>query len=264
MLLREHGDAIRADLVRDVTVGRDAIGADHDQVHMAKAHHRRRHVVGDHGRIDTVLHQLPRREPRALKERTRFIRKDRNLLSLLRRSSDHTESRAIARGRQRTCVAVREDFRLVGHKRRAIYAHRLAAANVLVVDRVRLGLEPLLELVHGGAALRGCGKRPLHALDGPEQIHCRRSRRGHQVAGLLELCRELLRARGAAALHAERNAHGRGDANRRGATNDHRRDGLGHFFGRLATHVDLGSRELPLVNHHNRIVFPLNRRQHLS
>ena len=62
--------------------------------------------------------------------------------------------------------------------------------------------------------------------------------------------------------HAERDAHRRGHADRRRAANHHRLDGLGDVVGGLARDVDLGRRQLALVDHHDRIVFPLDGGQH--
>ena len=208
------------------------------------------------------LHQLPRRQPGALQERPRLVGEHRDLLALLRGGANHAERRAVTGGRQRAGVAVREDPRGLRHQRRAVRAHRPAALHVLVVDRLRLDFEAPLDLVDRVAALRGGGERLLHALDRPEQIHRGRPRRGHQVADLLELGGELLGAGRRAAAHAERDAHRGRHANRRRAANHHRLDRLRDVFRRLAGDVDLGCRQLPLVDHHDRVVFPFNRRQH--
>jgi hypothetical protein len=54
------------------------------------------------------------------------------------------------------------------------------------------------------AGQRALGKRALHALDRPEQVHRGRPRRRQQLAVLLELGRELLGAGRLAARRAER------------------------------------------------------------
>ena len=108
-------------------------------------------------------------------------------------------------------------------------------------------------------------KGALHALDRPEQVDRGRPRRRHQVAQSAGTrwrtawCRwRLLR------FMPEREAHGRGDADRRRAANHHRLDGLGHVLGGLAGDVDLRRRQLALVDHHDGVVFPLDGRQHRS
>src|SRR5207253_10553573 len=75
------------------------------------------HAVGDQRDVDSVLLQLPRGEPRALKVRTSLISKDGDLFSLLDRRANHAERRAIAGGGQRAGVAMSE--------------HRCAAAEEL-------------------------------------------------------------------------------------------------------------------------------------
>jgi hypothetical protein len=88
----------------------------------------------------------------------------------------------------------------------------------------------------------GLGEHALHAIDGPEQIDRRRPRDRHQLAGFVKLGGQLLRAGGLAHAHAQREPHRGGDANGRSSANDHGLDGLGHFFGRLAFHVDFSAR----------------------
>ena len=70
------------------------------------------------------------------------------------RAANHAERRAVAGGRQRAGVAVRQDARVVRHDRRAERAHRAAARDVLVVDGLRLAVEPVLDLVDRLARLR--------------------------------------------------------------------------------------------------------------
>ena len=73
VLLGQHGDAVGADLVGDVAVGGDAIGADDDQIDLTEPHHRAGHVVGDDRRVDAVPDELPRGQPRALQKRPRLV-----------------------------------------------------------------------------------------------------------------------------------------------------------------------------------------------
>ena len=68
-------------------------------------------------------------------------------LALLYGTADHPKRRAVARRRQRPGVAVCEDPRLVGHDGGAKRAHRPAARHVLVVNRVGLAIEPILDLI---------------------------------------------------------------------------------------------------------------------
>ena len=90
-------------------------------------------------------------------------------------------------------------------------------------------------------------------VDRPEQIDGRRPRRRHQIAQLVELDGELLRALRLAPAHAERDAHRGRDANRRRAANHHRLDGARDFLRGLAANVDFLAGQLALVDHHDRV-----------
>ena len=59
----EHRHRVGADLVGGVAVGRDAVRAGHDQVHLAALHHEAGHHVGDQPVRDAFLDELPRGEP---------------------------------------------------------------------------------------------------------------------------------------------------------------------------------------------------------
>ena len=66
VVVREHGERIGADLVGDVAVRGDAVGAHHHEVDLAPRHQRPGRAV-DHDRVrDPEPVELPRRESRAL------------------------------------------------------------------------------------------------------------------------------------------------------------------------------------------------------
>ena len=65
--------------------------------------------VGDQRGGDAVLHQFPGRQSRALQPRTGLVRVDLDALARLDRRADHAQRRAVAGGRERAGVAVRED-----------------------------------------------------------------------------------------------------------------------------------------------------------
>src|SRR5581483_9626091 len=73
MAFRGNRHAIGADLVRRVPVGRDAIGADEDQVDLARAQQARGGAVGDHRDWDSGAGELPRRQPGALHQRPGLV-----------------------------------------------------------------------------------------------------------------------------------------------------------------------------------------------
>src|SRR5690606_12055308 len=76
VLARDERNRVRADLVRGVSVRRDAIRADDDEVDAAVTHEGRRHALGDDRRVDPVANELPGGEPRALEKRTGLVGKD--------------------------------------------------------------------------------------------------------------------------------------------------------------------------------------------
>ena len=254
--VREDRHAVGPDLVGRVAVGGNAVGADDDHVHASGGHHRGGHVVGDHGSRDAVLHEFPGRQARALQERPRLVGKHLHALPRLDRTAHDPECRAVAGGGQRAGVAVRENARVVGHQHGAVTADRLAARHVVVVDGVGVSTEPRAQLVHALARTHTGRQRQLHALDRPEQIHGRGPRGRQHVGQPLEVDGKLLRAGGLAATGAQGQGHRGGNANRRGAPNHHGPDGLGHLGAGLATHVDLATRQLALVDHHDVVAVP--------
>ena len=144
--LRQHRDRVGADLVRDVAVRGDAVGAD-DHQSIWPRRMRRRHVVGDDGGLDAVAHQLPGGQPRALQERPRLVGEHRDPLALLDRRADHAERGAVAGGRERAGVAVREDARASGTSAAPCAPIARQLCDVLVVDRAAPRVEPRRDLV---------------------------------------------------------------------------------------------------------------------
>ncbi len=96
MLAREHRDAVGPDLVRDVAVPRDAVGADEDEVDAAAAQDARRHAVRDHRDVDPGPRELPSGQARALEQRPGLVGEHGDLLPELRRAVDRRERRPAA------------------------------------------------------------------------------------------------------------------------------------------------------------------------
>src|SRR5262245_51408322 len=76
VLARQHRDRIRSNLVRNVSVRRDAVRTYDYRVDKPLSHECAGHVVGDHAHINVVLPELPCGQARALQERPRFVREN--------------------------------------------------------------------------------------------------------------------------------------------------------------------------------------------
>jgi hypothetical protein len=110
-----------------------------------------------------------------------------NLLALLDRRANDAQSGSVAAGGQCAGVAVRQDAALIGHKRRAKCAHRLAGGNVFGVHCVRFGQDFHLDLGQGRARCGQVANSALHAVDGPEEIHRRGAGCGQPGADAFKL-----------------------------------------------------------------------------
>ena len=150
-----------------------------------------------------------------------------------------------------------------GHERRAVRAHGAAARHVFVVDVAGFLLEHALDLVDRRAGLHHTARRcrfirsmAQNRLTAVGRVAAITSHsRWNSVANCLVPLRR-------AALHAQRQAHGGGDADGRRAADHHGLDGPGDLFRGLAGDVQLRRRQLALVDHHDGVVFPLDGRQH--
>ncbi len=92
----QHRQAVGADLVGEVAVQGDPIGANEYRIDSTALHQHCRHAVGDQGAGYAGMLQFPGRQPCALQERSRFVDKDMDLLALLVSAFDHPEGGADA------------------------------------------------------------------------------------------------------------------------------------------------------------------------
>ena len=205
-----------------------------------------RHVIGDQCSPNSVVLKLPDGEPRALQEGAGFVGEDVDVFARGHGGPHHSERGAVARGGQRSGVAMGQDAAFCGQQRSAVGSHGAVGGNVLVVDGNRLVNQSLLDERDGAGAY--LFKTALHAADGPEEIHGRRAGLAHQSADLSQSVAELRDASGRQVARAEGNAHGGGHSNGRSATHNHGADGIGHFLIRAAGDPELLGGELGLVN----------------
>ena len=162
----EHRQRVGADLVRDVAVGGDAVGADDDQIDLAALHQVPGHVVGDQRDRDRFLHHLPGGEPRALQERPRLVGDHGDALACIAGRAHDAQRRAVTGRRERAGVAVGHDARPVAHQRGAVAADGMVHLEILAMDRDRFGDAGAREMRSGGCVAdrrrrRGaCGRAP--------------------------------------------------------------------------------------------------------
>ena len=143
---------------------------------------------------------------------------------------------------------------------RAVPADALVDRDVLGVHRNGLGDEAALDRVEGLASERRVFR--LHALDRPEEIARGRPGPAEPVADRRE---SFVRAgRAPDAQESEGDPVRRGDADGRGAPDDHRLDGDRDFLVRPADNIGLLERELPLVDHDDRVVAPFDCGEHFN
>ena len=176
VLLREHGERVRPDLVRHVAVGRDPVGADDDRLDLAAGEEVAAHPVGDQLDRDPVARELPRGQPRSLEERPGLGGEHPDRLSGLDGGADDTEGGAVARRSRARRRCSGSDRALAREQLRPVAADAPAGLEVLGGDRVGLRDQGVLDRLRrpGGAPLEA----PLHALERGEEVDRRRPRRG--------------------------------------------------------------------------------------
>ena len=161
------------------------------------------------------------------------------------RGADDAERRAVAAGRERPGVAVREDPGAGGQQRCAVPAHRHAAGDLVVVDAEREGREGVPERV-GGLRARD---RLVAAIERPAEVDRGRPRGGELGAGGQELAAQRLERRRRGSSRRLRHAHRRGDPDRRRAADRELADGRAELGNGDAAAVGSLARQARLVEH---------------
>ena len=172
---------VGADLVGDVPVGGDAVGADDHRIDLAVAHQEAGRVVGDEGAGNAVLVEFPGCQ-QALVARPGFGDPDMHRDAGVVRGIDGGERGAAVDRRQPAGIAVGHDMQrvaardqLLAPQGEAVGADGGVLGDVFVGDGGGLGPSG------GGAGFRRQrGERRLHARQRPVQIDRRRTRRPQQ------------------------------------------------------------------------------------
>jgi hypothetical protein len=243
----EDGDVIGADLVGDVSVGGDAVGADDDGLDLALAHEAGGHVVAEHGGGDAVVHQLPRSETRALEEGAGFVGVDVDIVAALDGGADDAEGAAVAAGGECSGIAVSEHGAGFGHEARAVRAHGAAGGDVFVIHAAGFGDEAGADAVETFAFRLERVVVAAHAVNSPEEIDGGGAGRGEGLGDDLEVGVESGNRGGGALLDADGDAHGSADADGGRSANDHGGDDVGDIVIGGCEDVDFFQRQAGLV-----------------
>ena len=98
------------------------------------------------------------------------IGEDVDLFACVDSRADYAQSRAVTAGcRQRPRVAVRQDGTAIGNQGRSMASHGFVEGEVFFADEAGLGNQGVANLLVWLAAQHRV--EPLHAIDGPEQVH---------------------------------------------------------------------------------------------
>ncbi len=157
--------AIGADLVGDVTVGGDAIGADDHQIDGAAAQQRGGGAVGEDRDFDAGALQLPRRQAGALSKRAGFIGVYMHLPACGVCGVNRGERSADAGGGKGARVAVGQDAGTIGNQGEAEASDRVAHRHVFAANRLSLLAQRITQ--HRIGRVRGAAN---HACHGPREI----------------------------------------------------------------------------------------------
>ena len=241
----------------DIAIRGDAVRAHHHAADATRLQEVACHIVRDQCRRNAVLLQFPNGEPRSLQEWPCLIGEDVNLFAGCRGGAHHTQRGAVACRRQGARVAMRQDRLAVRHQHGAVPSDGFVDGNVFQADLLRFGHQPGAQFHQRERS--PLGEAPLHPIDRPEQIDCRRPGCGQRIADVPEF---IVQSGFLSVQHPDGDAHGRGDSDGGSAADNHRADRVRYVQIALAYDICLFEREPGLVNHHHASVQPLNRLYH--
>src|SRR4029450_12138502 len=130
----EDCELVGADLVCDVAVRGDSVGAGDYDVDFASSHVRAGGAVDDNGGADAIMCQFPRCQARALEERPGFVDEDALYPAIGISRANYTEGCAVAARRKCARVAVGQHRVLAAEQRGAELADAVVGLDVLLVD----------------------------------------------------------------------------------------------------------------------------------
>ena len=103
----------------------------------------------------------PRSEARTLKEGPSFVGVDMQFASAFDCGANNTKGSAIAAGRERACIAMRQHATGARHQHRAESTHGATGGDVFVIHATRFRHGCLLNLRHSGAGFLRHGNDKL-------------------------------------------------------------------------------------------------------
>ncbi len=208
---------------------------DDDGAHRFALHRDRGGAVDDQRARHARFAQLEHREARALQQRARLVDEHVQRLAGAVRGDEAAQRRAVAAGRDRAGVAVRQHVAVRREQRHRRLGDAPVDVALLVVDAARFA-----ELV----AARG-----EHAVDRPRQVHRRRPRGANLRRGAF-----VLRAVAGVQARGERDAVRAEDADRRRAAHRERANRVDDRIDRRGALAHDGARQRPLIEKANGVV----------
>ena len=262
VVLRQDGHTGGADLVARVAVGSYPVTADKHCVDPSVFHHLGSHIVTDDRGIHAVGIQFEGREARALQQRPGLVAEHSEVHALFPSEVDRRQSRAVLRRGQLAGIAMGQDAVPILDQRQAVFADHPAHPDIL-----RLDLDALLPQQFHDLRNRFflvIDDHLLHPVQRPGKVHRRRAGGVQVFLRFVEGIEEFLICIRLNVLRRQVNAEGRRDADRRSAPDLKQIDCLPDIF-LVGQMQDLHlTRQLCLVQDHQRTFLLIQRNGFIS
>ena len=227
-MMCQDGHAGGPDLVGGIAVGCHPVAAHQAGLHPAVFHHHGGHVVADEGHIHPRPVQFKGSEPGALEQGPGLIGKNTEAEAPLLSQQNGAQSGAVGRCGDGSGIAVGQKALAGLEQGQAVFRDGLVPFLVLPVDGQRLF--PKGGFDGGDRAILHGQCLPVHAAQGPEQVH-RRGTGGRQpVTVRPEMGVKCLEPAFRGGFRPKIGAVGRRDADGRRAPDLQRPDGAANFF----------------------------------